>query len=105
MLKRSMFQTIIQTFSLFKLQIQTIRLKLVRFKPGAWSRLGANGQPGSMAIGNILMLLMKPPIAQGGSASVFHTEVIAGAGDSFREKQNHSFPAEVTAEVPAEVAG
>jgi len=105
-----MFQTIIQTFSLFKLQIQTIRLKLVRFKlvkskPGARSRFGANGQPGSMAIGNILMLLMKPPIAQGGSASVFHTEVIAGAGDSFREKQNHSFPAEVTAEVPAEVAG
>jgi hypothetical protein len=33
---------------------------------GAWSLLGANGQPRSMAIGNILMLLMKPPTAQGG---------------------------------------
>jgi hypothetical protein len=28
--------------------------------------LGANGQPGSMAIGNTLMLLMKPPNTQGG---------------------------------------
>jgi hypothetical protein len=38
-----------------------------------------------------LMLLMKPPIAQGGSTSVFHTEVIADAGDSLREKQlSHS---------------
>lgn len=33
--------------------------------------LGANGQPGSMAIGNTLMLLMKPPTAQGGSAFSF----------------------------------
>src|SRR5271157_3028787 len=33
--------------------------------------LGANGQPGSMAIGNTLMLLMKPPNAQGGSAFSF----------------------------------
>src|ERR1700686_1201915 len=32
---------------------------------------GANGQPGSMAIGNILMLLMKWPTAQGGNAFSF----------------------------------
>jgi hypothetical protein len=38
---------------------------------GAWSCVGANGQPGSMAIGNILMLLMKPPPAQGESALSF----------------------------------
>jgi hypothetical protein len=39
---------------------------------GAWSLLGANGQPRSMAIGNTLMLLMKPPTAQGGETLVFH---------------------------------
>jgi hypothetical protein len=32
---------------------------------------GANGQPGSMAIGNILMLLMKALTAQGGNAFSF----------------------------------
>jgi hypothetical protein len=32
---------------------------------------GANGQPGSRAIGNILMLLMKWPTAQGGNALSF----------------------------------
>src|ERR1019366_6320708 len=32
---------------------------------------GANGQPRSMAIGNTLMLLMKPPPAQGGGALSF----------------------------------
>src|ERR1039458_2742243 len=36
------------------------------FNQGAWSCVGANGQPGSTAIGNTLMLLMKPPPAQGG---------------------------------------
>ena len=30
--------------------------------------LGANGQPGSMAIGNTLMLLMKPPTTQVGNS-------------------------------------
>jgi len=35
--------------------------------------MGANGQAGSMAIGNTLMLLMKPPTAQGGSALKFST--------------------------------
>jgi hypothetical protein len=40
--------------------------------PGVF--LGANGQHGSMAIGNILMLLMKALNAQGGSAFSFPHE-------------------------------
>src|ERR1035441_7376892 len=43
---------------LFENDVQTILAPGVLF--------GANGQPGSMAIGNTLMLLMKPPTAQGG---------------------------------------
>jgi hypothetical protein len=43
---------------------------------GAWSFVGANGQPGSMAIGNTLMLLTKPPNAQGGELQVFHIRPI-----------------------------
>src|ERR1700691_1187541 len=48
-------------------------LKLSLFKLSRRLRvlLGANGQPGSMAIGNILMLLIKPPTAQGGNAFSF----------------------------------
>jgi hypothetical protein len=38
---------------------------------GAWSFIGANGQLGGMAIGNTLMLLMKPPTAQGGATLSF----------------------------------
>src|ERR1017187_7211782 len=41
------------------------------FNLGAWSFIGANGHAGSLAIGNTLMLLMKPPTAQGGSALSF----------------------------------
>ena len=40
---------------------------------GAWSFIGANGQLGGMAIGNTLMLLMKPPTAQGGNSLKFST--------------------------------
>jgi hypothetical protein len=38
--------------------------------------LGANSQPGSMAIGNTLMLLMKPATAQGGNTPKFSTQRI-----------------------------
>jgi hypothetical protein len=56
---------------LFENDAQTIDVQTVVVQTGAWSLLGANGQPGSMAIGNTLMLLMKPPTAQGGSALSF----------------------------------
>src|ERR1039457_2257645 len=39
---------------------------------GAWSCLGANGLPRSVAVGNIMMLLTKRPTAQGGKPVVFH---------------------------------
>jgi len=47
---------------------------------GAWSFVGANGQPGSIAIGNTLMLLMKPPTAQVGVPLVFHIRAITKVG-------------------------
>jgi hypothetical protein len=37
--------------------------------------LGANGQPGSMAIGNILMVLAKIQIAQGEKPVDFHMSI------------------------------
>jgi len=52
------------------------------------SCFGANGQPGSRAIGNILMLLMKWPTAQGGNALSFPhlgiTKVGQGLPNPFR---------------------
>jgi hypothetical protein len=66
MLKLSMSKV-----SLFKLLGSNL-VRTFRFKPGARSLLGANGQPGSVAIGNILMLLAKPPTTQGGNVKVFH---------------------------------
>jgi hypothetical protein len=50
-----------------KMLIQTI------LAPGVL--LGANGQPGSYAVGNILMLLMKPAFAQGGKPPKFSTSI------------------------------
>lgn len=37
---------------------------------GAWSLFGRKGQLGSVAVGNILMLLMKPSAAQGGKIDI-----------------------------------
>ena len=51
------------------LKLSMSKLSLFKQAPGVL--LGANGQPGSMAIGNTLMLLMKPPAAQGGCALSF----------------------------------
>jgi hypothetical protein len=44
----------------------TLSRTMFKLNRGAWSCVGANGQPGSLAIGNTLMLLMKPLPAQGG---------------------------------------
>ena len=57
---------------------------------------GANGQPGSMAIVNILMLLMKPSPAQGGSAISFphtrHYQSWPGLPGSEQSGQNRRLP-------------
>jgi hypothetical protein len=54
----------------------TLSRTMFKLNLGAWSCVGANGQPGSLAIGNILMLLMKPLPAQGGNREVFHIREI-----------------------------
>jgi hypothetical protein len=57
-----LFENDIQTIDVRTVVVQTVAVQTWRLGV----LLGANGQPGSMAIGNILMLLMKPSNAQGG---------------------------------------
>jgi hypothetical protein len=47
--------------------------------------LGAKGQPESVAVGNILMLLMKPPAAQVRSTIVLHMRILWSHSASARE--------------------
>jgi hypothetical protein len=62
---------------------------------GAWSFIGANGQLGGMAIGNTLMLLMKPPTAQGGSNLKFSTSGDRLANPLFLGDDRHAVLPEV----------
>jgi hypothetical protein len=61
---------------LFENDAKTVDIKMLIqtvLAPGVL--LGANGQPGSYAIGNILMLLMKPSNAQEGKPLKFSTSI------------------------------
>src|SRR5271166_1368320 len=69
------------TLPLFKLSL--FKLSLFKLSRRLEFCFGANGQPGSTAIGNTLMLLMKPSPAQGGSAVTFpHLDITKVDGGS-----------------------